>query len=713
MMQTLSWYHPASLTLGLGAALTAAATAADTPATSTAADTSDWKCTQCPFLQGTEGDAEVGALNAQGANASYGRYTGIDHTGTYADVGASGQTRSAGGSYANYDLENLGLASREGYVEGGREGRYDLSISYDGQPTRLYDTAVTPFRANGANLGLPADWVPAGSTGGMSALGQSLARVGLGYDRRTVALLGRFFASASWTLFGEFRRQEKIGTGLTSASFLTEAVQLPQPIDYLTDSLETGAAWSGRWASFRLTYTGSWFEDDSDALNFANPYLPIVPGSTEGRVGVPPGNTLQQLAAAGNLQLPWWASTLTYSASLGRLRQNAGFMPVSTLVGAGIPAPGSLDGDVHLSHYALGLASRPLPKLSLRGNATYDGRDDKTNPLAIAYIVTDTFPGGTAVTPRYSEDRVRLDGGADYALARWLKVGVGGKLDEIHYGPGQVVTWTQNAESWGRGTITPIAALSITLKMGNALRKASSFDDAALPPEENPLIRESDYAPRDRVFSSLSAAWTATSTLTWSVEGFLAKDDYRSSPLGLQAVHEQRASSTLTWTPRDTLSASIDGGYERLFNLQSGYTGLDTTPWLAADTERFWNMDVGARWVPQERWTLTLDYLIAPSHEDTDSTAGALTQAFPQSWTKLDSTRLGVAYQWTSALEIRLRYTRETYNSNDWALNGVGPSTVPNLLALGVQPYRDNVNLFGLTLRYQFGRDETTAQKSK
>jgi hypothetical protein len=30
-----------------------------------------------------------------------------------------------------------------------------------------------------------------------------------------------------------------------------------------------------------------------------------------------------------------------------------------------------------------------------------------------------------------------------------------------------------------------------------------------------------------------------------------------------------------------------------------------------------------------------------------------------------------------------------------------------------VQPYRDNVNLFGLTLRYQFGRDEAAAQKSK
>jgi MtrB/PioB family decaheme-associated outer membrane protein len=707
-MKTILSSHYAWLTLSVPAVFAFATASADPTTT----DTSDWKCTQCPFLQGYEAQSEAGLFYASGANATFGRYTGIDHSGAYADVSGSGQARSDDGSYANYDLERLGLASRDGYVEGGREGRYDLRVSYDGQPTRLYDTGATPFQASGTALGLPAGWIPAGSTGGMSALNASLAPVKLESDRRTVALLARYFASQSWTLFGEFRRQEHDGTGLTSASFLTEAVQLPQPFDYVTNSFETGAAWSGRKASFRLSYTGSWFSDDNNSITFANPYLPIVPGSTQGRLGVPPSNNLQQLAAAGNVQLPWF-TTLTFTASLGTLKQNAAFLPVSTLPGSTVPDPGSLDGDVHLSHYALGLASRPLPKLNVRGNATYDGHDDKTNPLAIAYVVTDTFPGGTAVTPRYSEDRVRLDGGADYSLARWLKIGVGGKLDDIHYGPGQVVTWTQNAQSWGRATITPIAPLSFTLKIGNGLRKASSFNAAALPPEENPLIREYDYAPRDRVFSTLTGAWTVTSTLTWSVEGSLAKDDYRSSPLGLQSTHEQRASSTLTWTPRDTLSAYIDGGYERLFNLQNGYTGLDTAPWLAANTERFWNLGLGGRWVPQARWILTLDYLLAPSYDNTDTAAGGLQQAFPQNWTKLDSTRFEVSYNWTSAMQIHFRYTHETYNSNDWALNALGPTTVPNLLALGVQPYRDNVNLFGLTLRYQFGRDDSTGQKSK
>jgi Putative outer membrane beta-barrel porin, MtrB/PioB len=142
-----------------------------------------------------------------------------------------------------------------------------------------------------------------------------------------------------------------------------------------------------------------------------------------------------------------------------------------------------------------------------------------------------------------------------------------------------------------------------------------------------------------------------------------------------------------------------------LFNLQSGSAGTNEPPWLASSTERFWNLGIGGRWVPQERWTLSLDYLLAPSYDSIDTTSGGLSQPFPQNWTKLDSTRLDLAYKWTSALQVHVRYTRETYNSNDWAINGVGPATVPNLLALGVQPYRDNVNLFGITVRYQFGRE--------
>jgi hypothetical protein len=100
----------------------------------TAPDPDSWKCAQCPFLNGYDTQTEAGVLYANGVNASFGRYSGIDHSGAYVDASASGQVRTEEGTYVNYDLERLGLASREGYVEGGREGRYDLRITYDGQP---------------------------------------------------------------------------------------------------------------------------------------------------------------------------------------------------------------------------------------------------------------------------------------------------------------------------------------------------------------------------------------------------------------------------------------------------------------------------------------------------------------------------------------------------------------------------------------------------
>jgi MtrB/PioB family decaheme-associated outer membrane protein len=703
MMKPISWRR--YLPLALGVTVFANSVAAETPDS----DTSDWKCEQCPFFQTFEGDVEAGALSASGANASYGRYTGIDHGGAYADAQAAGQYRRSDGTFASYNLEQLGLPSRDGYVEAGREGRYDLRVSYDGQPTRLYETGVTPFLGTGGgNLTLPANWVAAGGTSGMSALSADLAPVKIEYDRRTASLLGRYFANPSWTFHAELRRQEKDGTGLIGGSFLTEATQLPRPIDYVTNSIDAGAAWAGRRTSFRLTYTGSWFEDHTDSLTFANPYLPIAAGpiatgSTQGRFALPPDNNLQQIAAAGNVRLPWLATTLSFDASLGSLRQNTSFLPISTLPGAGTPVSGSLDGNVRLTHYALGLAARPLPKLIVRGNASYDGRDDRTAPIAIPYVVTDTFPGGIAVTPRYGEDRARLDGGADYALLRWFKVGVGGKFNSVHYAPGQVLNHAQDTESWGRASITPIAALSFTLKGGNALRKTGSFDAGALPPGENPLVRAYNYAPRDRVFYSLTSAWAATPTLTWTLEGSVANDDYRLSQLGIQSAHERRGSTTVTWAPRESLSAYVDAGYQRLYTLQNGYSGIVTAPWFVTDTERFWNVGAGGRWVVNERWILNLDYVHAPSYVDTNSIAGGVAQSFPQNWTKLDSVRLDLKYRWTPAWQIHFRYVHEQYNSNDWSLEGVGPDTIPNLLTLGLQPYRDSVNLFGLAVRYQFG----------
>jgi len=690
-----------SASTALGAVLTLAVVAAG--AETSAPDTSAWKCAQCPFFEGYAGEVEGGALYPDGANFSYGRYTGLDQSKLYANLDATGQYRRADGINASYHLEHLGLPYGGGSATFGHEGNYEVKAEYDLQPTRLFETGLTPYLGVGSgNLNLPASWVAASSTGGMSALPTTLTPLKLEYDRRTATLLGSYIAGSTWMFHAELRHQERDGTGLIGGSYLTEAVQLPQPIDYVTDTFEAGVRWSGRKGSLRLTYTGSWFKNNTGSLTFANPYLPLVPGSTQGQLALPPDNNLQQLAASGTVPFDWRATTLTFAASLATLRQNASFLPYSTLPGSMVPASGSLDGNVHLSHYALGIASLPLPKLSVRGAATYDGRDDHTTPQTLGYVVTDTFSGPTAVTPRYSVDRTRLDGSADYALFHWVSVGIGGRYLDTYYWPNPVVSQTRDGEGWGRATFTPLAGLTFMLKGGTAARKASAFNTAALPPAENPQIAAYNYAPRDRVFYDITGSWAVTQTLNWSLEGFFADDDYRLSQLGLQSIDVRRGSTTLTWTPREGLSAYLGGGYQRLASLQNGYTGPATAPWVVTQAERFWNIVAGGEWVMGKRWTLALDYTHAPSYYDTETQVAGLTQPFPQNSTRLDNLRLDLRYRWTGAVQMHLLFIHEKYDSSDWALENVGPSTVPNLLAFGVQPLNHDVNLVGLTARYQF-----------
>jgi MtrB/PioB family decaheme-associated outer membrane protein len=690
-------------TLGLSVAATLAAGGAG--AAEPGVDTSNWKCEQCPFFAGYDGNAEAGAFVASGANASYGRYTGIDEGHVYADASATGTQQNADGTYVKYALENLGLASRDGIIEAGQDGRYAVALGYDGQPNRIYDGTVTPFQGAGSGaLTLPNGWVHAGSTSAMTDLNSSLNPVNLGYDWRTVTLSGHYLAGSGWTFYSKLSRQEKEGTDLMGASFLTQAVELPEPIDYVTTAFEAGARWSGERTSLQVAYTGSWFDDNTDSLNFASPYPPIVPGSTSGQLALPPGNDLQQVVASGNIHFVHPATTLTFAVSVGRLNQNEAFLPLSTLPGSPSLGYGSLDGDLRLTHYSLGLSSRPFTRLYLRGTASYDGRDDHTPVITVpSYIVTDTFPGGPATALRYGEDRSRAEGTADFTVAPWLRLGVGGKYQRVHYAPGQVVNWTDDGQGWGRAIVTPHSGVTLTLKAGGDTRKASTFNALALPAGENPALRDYNIAPRDQRFYLLTGAWSISPAVTWSLEGFFANENYPLSALGLQTAHERRAATTLTYAPQERLSLYVDAGYQTLHSVQDGYTGAVTAPWRVIDNERFWSASAGMHLLLRERWDLNLDYTHAPSYGNTDTLIGGLAQAFPENATTLDSVHFDLRYRWSSALSVHLRYAYEKYDTSDWALAGVGPATLPNLLSVGRSPYDHDVNLVGLSVRYSFG----------
>jgi hypothetical protein len=101
--------------------------------------------------------------------------TGYDEAGGYADVNGSGRYDSDG-HRVQWELTDLGLDSRSVEVEGGKPGTYKYQLDYSELPYRRYDTTQTVFQQSTDELlVLPPGWVPAGTTGGFSALDANLA----------------------------------------------------------------------------------------------------------------------------------------------------------------------------------------------------------------------------------------------------------------------------------------------------------------------------------------------------------------------------------------------------------------------------------------------------------------------------------------------------------------------------------------------------------
>jgi MtrB/PioB family decaheme-associated outer membrane protein len=432
---------------------------------------------------------------------------------------------------------------------------------------------------------------------------------------------------------------------------------------------------------------------------YANPYLPLVPGVTDGRLARAPDNEARQWSLGGSVALPL-QSTLSVSVGYSELKQDAALLPASTLPGATAPATG-FDGDVKIAHYAATLGSRPLARLHLHGRVAYDDRRDHSNALTLAQVITDAATGATVTTPRYDFERIRLDGGADYRLWRWLTVGVGGDRLEINRTE-QVVRHTEDGRSYGRVRLTPWSSVALTLKGGVAHREARGIDLTLLPLNENPALSIYNLSNRDRDYFELEASWNPTETLSLALQGTLANDAYRRSQFGLLEGRERRLNGTVGWTPTEKLSFYVDAGYQNRRTLQAGRFASAAAPWQAELRDRYWNADAGGHY-SRGRWDLSADYSHATSAGATGVGAAGLLGAYPDLRSRYDSARLGVGYALTDALRLRLRYLYQNYATVDWALDEVGPSTAANLLALGAPADAHNVNVVALSLSYRFG----------
>jgi MtrB/PioB family decaheme-associated outer membrane protein len=695
------------LTLAVAAALGSSATAVAAPP-----DTAEWTCSKCPFDRGYRSEAELGGAYVDDDSAKFGDYTGLDEKGGYVVASAEGRSAAESGYVLEYELSDLGLESREARLTGGLQGRYDFELFYDRIPHSIWDTTETPFRGNGSTrLTLPAGWVDGGSTAGMSALDASLRPVDVGYDRDRYGAAGGYWFSDALRFSLDYRRDDRSGTRPQLASFGSVSAEMLRPVDDATDRVDATLRYQGAGWFAEAGYSGSIYDTQAAWLTFDNPFTAMAPGGDVGRLALPPDNQYHEFGVTGGwFGLPW-NSTLALSFATGKGTQDIGFLPytINPLIATGPLPARNLDGEVTVTRAELTLSSRPIDRLRLRGMAAWDERDNGTRRYGWDSIVhTDLFPVlGERENPAYGFERLRLQGSADFAVYDDLSIGVGGEYREVDRkgAPRQEVRSESQIDGWGVAQYRPTGYLGIVLKGGAKEREPDDGYDltVAAANGQNPRLRKYNMAYLYRSYGEMLVdVAVGTLPLTLGASAFYGDDSYNFSTLGIGSGLDRRWGVDLTWAVNDKVSAWLSGGQERIDVRSQGSSVFAEPDWRAIVEDDFTTYGGGFRWQFADDVRLEATYTHAEGESDT-VLRGVSAGAFPTVESDWDSLRADFLYGLTDRLDLVLAWQHERYSSDDWAIAGIGPATLPTVLSLGAEPYDYNVNFVSVSVRYYFG----------
>jgi MtrB/PioB family decaheme-associated outer membrane protein len=670
-------------------------------------DTSDWACEYCPFQQGHEGDYEVGASSVSDDSAYFGNATGYDEEGAYGNL--DGEGSYASGAYRmNWTLEDLGLDSRVAELEGSHAGRFDYNIGFRQMPYRQFTTTSSIFAETADSLLLPAGWVRAPTTDGFTALDSSLASRNIESDRNIYTIGGRYLAGSRFSFSLDYRRQENDGTKIQGGSTYTNASLLPMPFDYVTDEVDFEARYGADNSFVALSWYLSDFQNDNTALFWQQPFTGAAGADTLAQAQAPESR-FQQLTLAGGYSFPDLRTVMSLSASLGRITQDTEFLPYTTnaSLAADPLARPSLDAEVDTTNIAVGITSRIFKKGRVKFSYRYDERDNTTTQDTWNRVIVDTFPdGGEELNIPYSFERSYLSLSGDYDLFDMLKVSAGYDRKDIDRDFQEVASQSEDT-GWGRVRIRPGQSFDIELRGGASKRDEDNYDEAfAAATGQNPLMRKYHLAYRYREFGDATLSWSpGGAPVSITLTGLFADDEYTRSEVGLTAAEELSVALDFGWSVSENTSLYLNTGYESLESTQFGSESFADADWRADNEDEFTTIGAGfnVREIG-EKFDLQLDYMRSEgtSSINLDSAADA-PAAFPDLETTLDYLRIRLGFRQSDHIQWNLYALYQTFETEDWALEGVTPDALPLLLSLGATPYDDEQVIVGLGFRYTMG----------
>jgi MtrB/PioB family decaheme-associated outer membrane protein len=668
-------------------------------------DVSDWKCEDCAFEEGYSGEVELGAGNVSDDSFRFGEYNGLNEEGAFAIVNAKLRYRDRDAGYLDLSLRELGLDSRSLYIEGGRQGSYSLFLSYDEITRYISDSVQTPYLGNGSSsLSLPAGWVPASSTAGMSQLNTSLQNIEVDSQRKRLGLGASFIPASDWKYDIKVRRETREGTRRSAGAFFFTAAELIEPVDYVTDEVDVSASYIGKKWQATLAYYGSFFSNDNVALSWDNAFNPPVGVAVAdtGQLALPPDNRFHQLLLSAGYQYSQ-RTRISGDLAVGRMEQDEAFLPATvntSLTVAPLPR-NSADAQVDTLVGDLRLVSAFTDDLRFNASYSYSDHDNTTPQASYDWVTTDAYNTSPRTNQPYSFTRQTSKLGADYRVSRSTKVAAGMDYQSFERSY-QEVEETRETTAWGKLTVRAKEFTDMTFRVARADRDVSSYQLVAeTDPPQNPLLRKYNMADRDRTSVGVNANSMLSETSSIGVSVDYAKDDYTDSSLGLINATESNINLDSSVLVSERTSLHMFLGRQRIDSTQAGGQSTVVAQWVASNVDTVDSAGIGVKHrLKGDKLDLGADLVISQSTGRISIDAGA--QAFPDLEVALNSLQLYADYRLQDNMTLHAAYWYEHYDSRDWALDGVDPDTINNLLSFGEDSPDYRLNVVTVTLRYKF-----------
>lgn len=212
-----------------------------------------------------------------------------------------------------------------------------------------------------------------------------------------------FTPTSNWSVDLGYSREKQTGTrplGTTTNSF-TNAIELPEPINYRTHQLKAGAEYAARDWGLQFGYTGSIFKNRVGELVWDNAFRTSdsATASSRGRIDLYPDNAAHNLNVAGAVNLPQ-ETRFMGSATRGWMTQNDAFLPFtinSAIVGVPSLPSSSLNGKKQTWAMNAALTNEAIPNLSLATKyRSYDYNNETPSLIFSDYVRTDSGLSGMA-----------------------------------------------------------------------------------------------------------------------------------------------------------------------------------------------------------------------------------------------------------------------------------------------------------------------------